>query len=46
VRRRALEKSVNDVALLTAETSGDAGALGMAQIIASTVLESVYEESV
>ncbi len=46
VRHRALEKSVNDVTLLTAETSSDAGALGMAHIIASTVLQSVYEARV
>jgi predicted NBD/HSP70 family sugar kinase len=43
VRHRALEKSVNDVTLVKAETSSDAGALGMAQIIAGTVIESVYE---
>jgi predicted NBD/HSP70 family sugar kinase len=43
VRHRALEKSVNDVTLLKAETSSDAGALGMARIIAGTVVESVYE---
>jgi glucokinase len=43
VRHRALEKSVNDVTLLKAETSSDAGALGMARIIAGTVIESVYE---
>jgi len=43
VRHRALEKSVNDVTLLKAETSSDAGALGMARIIAATIVESVYE---
>jgi predicted NBD/HSP70 family sugar kinase len=43
VRHRALEKSVNDVVLLKAETPSNAGALGMAQIIASAVVESVYE---
>ena len=34
VRHRALEKSFNDVTLLKAETPSDAGALGMARIIA------------
>ena len=43
VRHRALEKSVNDVVLLKAETPSNAGALGMAQIIAGAVIESVYE---
>ena len=43
VRHRALEKSVNDVTLLKAETSSDAGALGIAMIIAGRVVESVYE---
>lgn len=43
VRHRALEKSVNDVVLLKAEVGTDAGALGMAQIIAGSMLESVYE---
>lgn len=42
VRHRALEKSVNDVTLLKAETSSDAGALGIAMIIAGKVMESVY----
>jgi predicted NBD/HSP70 family sugar kinase len=42
VRHRALEKSVNDVTLLKAETASDAGALGMARIIAGAVAESVY----
>jgi predicted NBD/HSP70 family sugar kinase len=42
VRHRALEKSVNDVTLLKAETASDAGALGMARIIAAAVAESVY----
>jgi predicted NBD/HSP70 family sugar kinase len=46
VRHRALEKSVNDVTLLKAETSSDAGALGMARIIAGTIIESVYENRV
>lgn len=45
VRHRALEKSVNDVTILKAETSSDAGALGMARIIAGTVIESVYQNS-
>jgi predicted NBD/HSP70 family sugar kinase/biotin operon repressor len=43
VRHRALEKSANDVTLLKAETSSDAGALGIAMIIAGRVMESVYE---
>jgi predicted NBD/HSP70 family sugar kinase len=43
VRHRALEKSVNDVVLLKAQTASDAGALGMARIIAGTVMESVYQ---
>lgn len=42
VRHRALEKSVNDVTILRAETSSDAGALGMARIMASSIVESVY----
>jgi predicted NBD/HSP70 family sugar kinase len=42
VRHRALEKSVNDVTLLKAEAASDAGALGMARIIAGAVAESVY----
>jgi glucokinase-like ROK family protein len=46
VRHRALEKSVNDVTLLKAETQSDAGALGMARIIASSVIESIYETRV
>jgi predicted NBD/HSP70 family sugar kinase len=46
IRNRALEKSVNDVTLLKAETSSDAGALGMARFIAGTVIESVYESRV
>jgi predicted NBD/HSP70 family sugar kinase len=43
VRHRALEKSVNDVVLLKAESDSNAGALGIAQIIAGTVIETVYE---
>lgn len=46
VRHRALEKSVNDVVLLQAETSSDAGAMGMARIIAGAVSESVYSSRV
>ncbi len=42
VRHWALEKSANDVTLLKAETPSDAGALGMARIIARAVAESVY----
>ena len=46
VRHRALEKSVNDVTLLKAETESDAGALGMARIIAGSIAESVYNSRV
>jgi predicted NBD/HSP70 family sugar kinase len=46
VRHRALEKSVNDVTLLHAETSSDAGALGMARIIAAAVTESIYNSRI
>lgn len=46
VRHRALEKSANDVTLMEAESSSNAGALGMAHIIACQVIESVYESQV
>ena len=41
VRHRAMEKSANDVKLLRAVTGSDAGALGMASIIASQVLSEI-----
>jgi glucokinase-like ROK family protein len=46
VRHRAMEKSANDVKLLRAETGSDAGALGMARIIAAQVVAQVFEAGV
>lgn len=46
VRHRAMEKSVNDVALRKAETLSDAGALGMAMITAGSIMETVYGDGV
>lgn len=45
VRQRAMEKSANDVKLLRAQTGSDAGALGMARMIAARVIAQVYESS-
>jgi predicted NBD/HSP70 family sugar kinase len=41
VRHRAMEKSANDVRLLLATTGGDAGALGMAKIMARQVVPAL-----
>ena len=41
VRHRAMEKSANDVKLLLAKTASDAGALGMASMIASQVIGTI-----
>jgi predicted NBD/HSP70 family sugar kinase len=41
VRHRAMEKSANDVKLLLAATQSDAGALGMANMIASQVINAL-----
>ncbi|MES2394009.1 MAG: ROK family transcriptional regulator [Acidobacteriota bacterium] len=45
VRRRAMEKSVNDAVLLTATTKSDAGAHGIAKLIAERVLDEVMERN-
>jgi predicted NBD/HSP70 family sugar kinase len=44
VRHRAMEKAANDVVLLLAETSGDAGARGMARLIGESILEQIFRE--
>jgi glucokinase-like ROK family protein len=41
VRHRAMEKSANEVQLLLASTKSDAGALGMARIIASQAINNL-----
>jgi predicted NBD/HSP70 family sugar kinase len=46
VRHRAMEKSANDVKLLLAVTKSDAGALGMASMIASQVVNGFLETAV
>jgi len=42
IRRRALEKSANDVSLMVSETGSDAGARGMARLIAAELIEPIF----
>jgi predicted NBD/HSP70 family sugar kinase len=43
VRQRAMEKMVNEVSLELSALSGDAGAYGMARLMAAHLIPSVYE---
>ncbi len=42
IRRRALEKSANDVSLLLSPTASDSGAKGMARLIAGTLISPLF----
>jgi N-acetylglucosamine repressor len=42
IRRRALEKSANDVSLLLSPAPSDAGAKGMARLIAATLVSPLF----
>jgi glucokinase-like ROK family protein len=42
IRRRALEKSANDVSLLLSSTATDAGAKGMARLIAASLISPLF----
>jgi predicted NBD/HSP70 family sugar kinase len=45
IRKRAMEKSVNDVLLATSKLSTDAGALGMARLMSAELVSSLYEHN-
>ena len=44
IRRRALEKPANDVVLLVSPAEGDAGAKGIARLIAATIVQPLFRD--